>query len=149
MGSGKEQKIRIEASSGLSESEIEQMIKEAELNASADQELKESVELTNQAEHLIYGVNKSLKDLGDKVKAEDRAAIESASNALQESLKNKEPKDAVKTKMEALQQAAATIAEQMKEQAEAAAGPANEAADRGEPSGPKATDADYEVVDDK
>ena len=72
LGTGKEQKIRIESSSGLSESEIEKMVKDAEANAEADKKLKETAEAKNQADSMIYATEKAVKDYGDKISAEER-----------------------------------------------------------------------------
>lgn len=78
LGTGKEQKIRIESSSGLSESEIEKMVKEAELHAEEDRKEKERVETMNEADTLIYSTEKSMKDLGDKLPPEEKQKIETA-----------------------------------------------------------------------
>src|SRR6185295_3918887 len=75
---GKEQKIRIEVSSGLSEDEIQRMIKEAEANAEADKAEKEKAEVKNQAENMVYSTEKLLKEHGDKISAPDKAAVETA-----------------------------------------------------------------------
>jgi molecular chaperone DnaK len=77
-GTGKEQQIRIQASGGLSDADIEKMVKDAEANAEADKRKREAVEARNQAESLVHSTEKSLKDYGDKVSAEDKAAIETA-----------------------------------------------------------------------
>ena len=78
LGTGKEQKIRIESSSGLSESEIEKMVKDAEANAEADKKLKETAEAKNQADSMIYATEKAVKDYGDKISADEKAQIETA-----------------------------------------------------------------------
>jgi molecular chaperone DnaK len=77
-GTGKEQQIRIQASGGLADDEIEKMVKEAELNAESDKARRESVEAKNQAEALIHSTEKTLEEHGDKVGEEDRAAIDAA-----------------------------------------------------------------------
>jgi molecular chaperone DnaK len=89
-GTGKEQKIRIEASSGLSEDEIKRMKAEAEANAEADRKAKEEIEKINNADALIFQTEKQMKEYGDKIPADKKGAIESALNALKESHKNKD-----------------------------------------------------------
>ena len=90
-GTGKEQKITIQASGGLSDDDIEQMIKDAEANAESDKARKELVETRNQAESLLHSTRKSLEDHGDKVDGSTVEAIELAANALEEALKTDEP----------------------------------------------------------
>jgi molecular chaperone DnaK len=82
----KEQQIRIQASGGLSEADIQKMVKDAEANASEDKKRRELVEAKNQGESLVHSTEKSLKDYGDKVSATDKAAIETASDALKAAL---------------------------------------------------------------
>lgn len=118
LGTGKEQKIRIESSSGLSDAEIEQMIKDGEAHAEEDQQKKETVEVRNQADSLVYGTEKSLQEYGDKVSEADRNNIENAIQKLKESLKG-EDFDTIKADTEALLQASHKLAEAM--YAEAAA----------------------------
>jgi molecular chaperone DnaK len=86
----KEQKIRIEASSGLSQDEIEKMRREAEANAEADKKAKENIEKINQADALIFQSEKQLKDYGDKIPADKKGAIESALNQLKEAHKSQD-----------------------------------------------------------
>ena len=112
LGTGKEQKIRIESSSGLSDAEIEQMIKDGEAHAEEDQQKKETVEVRNQADSLIYSTEKSLKEYGEKLSEADRDAIEAAIQKLKESLKG-EDIDAIKADTEALLQASHKLAEAM------------------------------------
>ena len=89
-GTGKEQKIRIEASSGLTDDEINKMKAEAEANAEADRKAKEEIEKVNNADALIFQTEKQFKEYGDKIPADKKAAIESALEALKESHKNKD-----------------------------------------------------------
>lgn len=89
MGTGKEQKIRIESSSGLSESEIDRMVKDAEAHAEEDKKLKENIEAKNTANSLIYQTEKSLKEYSEKISSEDKEAIESKIKELKESLEKK------------------------------------------------------------
>ena len=112
LGTGKEQKIRIESSSGLSDTEIEQMIKDGEAHAEEDQQRKETVEVRNQADSLVYGTEKSLQEYGDKVSEADRNTIETAIQKLKESLKG-EDIETIKTDTEALLQASHKLAEAM------------------------------------
>lgn len=159
LGTGKEQKIRIESSSGLDDSEIDRMVKEAEKNASSDKAIRESAEARNEADNLIYSTEKSIKDLGDKVSAEDKSKIEAATEALKEALKGTDV-EAIKAKSEELKQAAYKLAEEAYKQQAAeggapgadggAAGAGAAGADPSQGSGDDtAEDADYEVVDDE
>lgn len=151
MGTGKEQKIRIESSSGLSEEEIDRMVREAEENADADKSAREMAEVRNNADSLVYQSEKALKDFGDKVSPEEKAAIESAVADLKSALEG-EDVEAVKQKTEALSQASQKLAEEMyKDQAEEAGADSGAAPDEGASSGPQTDDvedADYEVVDE-
>ncbi|MDR2803317.1 MAG: molecular chaperone DnaK [Treponema sp.] len=162
LGSGKEQKIRIESSSGLSESDIDKMVKEAELHAEEDRQEKEKAEARNEADSLIYSSEKNIKDLGDKVNPADKAKIEEAIADLRVSLENGSVAD-IKAKTETLKQAAYKIAEDLyKNQGQGGTGTQGgsdfdggaraDAATGGGASGSdtkSAEDADYEVVDDK
>ena len=95
---GKEQSIVIKASSGLSDDEVEQMVKDAEAHAEEDKKFHELVTARNQADALIHATNKSLKDLGDKVEDDEKASnIEAAVEALQEAIKG-EDKDDIEAK---------------------------------------------------
>lgn len=147
LGTGKEQKIRIETSSALSEAEIEQMIKDGEAHAEEDQQKKESVEVRNQADSLVYGTEKTLREYGDKVSEADRNAIESAIQKLKESLKG-EDIDAIKTDTEALLQASHKLAEVMYAQAETAADGQNDAeAGTDTENRSEETDANETIID--
>jgi len=142
---GKEQSIVIKASSGLSDEEVEQMVKDAEAHAEEDKKFHELVTARNQADALIHATNKSLKDLGDKVEADEKANIESAVEALQEAIKG-EDKDDIEAKTNALSEASAKLAERAyAENAEAGAGEG--AADDAQ-SGDDVVDAEFEEVDD-
>ena len=155
LGTGKEQHIRIESSSGLSESEIDRMVKEAEANAENDKKEREKVEVRNEADSMIYQTEKTLKEMGDKVNAADKQRIEEAVATLKKSLEGGDTAD-IKSKTEALQQAAYKIAEEMYKQQGAQAGAAGAAgagaAGGATESGPTkgtADDVDYEVVKDE
>ncbi len=157
LGTGKEQHIRIESSSGLSESEIERMVKEAEANAENDKQEREKVEAKNNADSLIYQTEKTLKEAGDKVNAADKQQIEAAIADLRQALSSDNVAD-IKAKTEALQQAAYKIAEEMYKQQGAqpggdASADANASGSGGASGGANtsgtADDVDYEVVNDE
>ena len=145
---GKEQRIVIKASSGLNEEEIKRMVRDAEAHAEEDKRFRELAEARNRADALLHATEKSLKDLGDKVSAADRAKVESAISDLKGVIKG-DDKDVIETKARALAEASATIAQQAYAQAgEAQAG--------GESPGGGATggkdevlDAEFEEVKDK
>ena len=109
-GTGKEQKIQIQASGGLSDEEIEKMVKDAEANKDADKKKRESVDVRNQADTLIHSTEKNLKEHGSKVSDADKKAIEDGSNALKESLKGEDIED-IKKKTEVLVQASMKLGE--------------------------------------
>ena len=155
LGTGKEQHIRIESSSGLSEDEINRMVKEAEANAENDKKEREKVEVRNEADSMIYQTEKTLKEMGDKVNAADKQRIEDAVATLKKAIEGGDTAD-IKSKTEALQQAAYKIAEEMYKQQGAAAGAAGAAgagtagsADDSGPTKGTADDVDYEVVKDE
>ena len=153
LGTGKEQHIRIESSSGLSEDEINRMVKEAEANAENDKKEREKVEVRNEADSMIYQTEKTLKEMGDKVNAADKQRIEDAVATLKKAIEGGDTAD-IKSKTEVLQQAAYKIAEEMyKQQGTGAAGAAGAGAAGGATdSGPTkgtADDVDYEVVKDE
>ena len=146
LGTGKEHKIRIESSSGLSDTEIDEMVKDAESNAEEDKTKKESVETRNNADSLVYSTEKSLEEYGDSVSAEDREAIQSAIDKLKETLKS-ENIEAIKADTEALTTASHKLAEAM--YAKAAADAQAQEAGGEDPSadpGPD-VDADETVID--
>ena len=146
---GKEQNIRIEASGGLSDDDIEQMVKDAEANASADKERRESVEARNNAEGLIHATEKSIAENEALVEAADKEAAEAAIGELKTALEG-EDNDAINEKAQALSQAAMKIGEAVykAQQAESdAAASADAAADAGDDN---VVDADFEdVTEDK
>ena len=109
-GTGKEQKIQIQASGGLSDEEIEKMVKEAEANKEADKKKRESVDVRNQADTLIHSTEKNVKEHGSKVSDAEKKAIEEASNQLKEALKS-ENIDDIKKKTETLVQASMKLGE--------------------------------------
>jgi len=115
---GKEQKIVIQASSGLSDDEIEQMISEAESNAEEDQKFRETVDIKNQGDQLVHATEKTLDELGEKVETEERASIETAISELKEALKE-DDKDIIETKIKTLSEASVGMAQKAFEEAQA------------------------------
>lgn len=157
LGTGKEQHIRIETSSGLSEEEINRMVKDAEANAEADKREKEKVEVKNNADAMIYSTEKSLKELGDKLSDAEKQAINDSIAALKKSLEGDNVED-IKEKTEALQKASYKLAEELYKQNPQGAGanPGSGPEQNGQTGGDNfrqsnsgsADDVDYEVVDD-
>ena len=118
LGTGKEQKIRIESSSGLSEDEIKRMVRDAESHAAEDRRERERAETSNAADSLLYSTEKSLRDLGDKVSESDRQAAETAAAELRAALASEDP-GLITSKLEALQRAAYALAEEVYKDASA------------------------------
>jgi len=152
-GTGKEQQIRIQASGGLSDDDIERMVKEAEENASADKAKRESVDARNQADSIIHTTEKSLADHGDKIDSGEKQAIEDAIAELKATLEDENASlDDINSQTETLAQASmklgeAVYAAQQAEGAEAAAGEGAEQASAGG-ADDDVVDADFEEVDD-
>ena len=154
LGTGKEQSIQIQSSSGLDESEIDRMVKDAEAHAEEDKREREKIDVRNNADSLVYQTEKAMKDYGDKVDASSKAAIESALADLKAVLANQSASvDEIKAKTEALQTASYKLAEEMYKNANPQGGP--QAGPQGPGAGPQqgpqgpqggADDADYEVV---
>ncbi len=144
---GKEQQIRITAGGGLSDSEIERMVKEAEANAEADKKRREFVEARNGADAMIHQVEKNLKEHGEQVEAADKTEAEAAIAAARTALEGTDA-DALKAATERLSQAAMKIGEAMYK-AQQAAGEAGGDAAAGQHAGEKVVDAEFEDVDDK
>src|SRR5260370_328778 len=152
---GKEQQIRIQASGGLSEADIQKMVKDAELHAEEDKKKRELIDARNQGEALVHSTDKHLKEIGDKVSRTEKAAIEGALEALKSTLTGENAEE-IKTKTNDLAQAAMKLGEAMykAQQAEAQPGPA--ASGAGEPGGAAneakgehVVDAECEGVTDK
>ena len=140
-GTGKEQQITIKASSGLSDDEIQQMVRDAEANAEADRKFEELVQARNQADHLVHSTRKQLEEAGDKVPAADRAEIESALSDLETAAKG-EDKAAIEAKLQALANVAQKLAQTAQPQGDAQqAQGANKAND-------DVIDAEFEEVKD-
>ena len=146
----KEQSIRIQASGGLTEDEIEKMVKDAESHAEEDKKRREVIDARNQAEALIHSTEKSLSDLGDKVSAEDKTAVENAVSELRTALEG-EDKEAIDAKTQNLAQVSMKLGEAMYQQS-AEQGEAGDDAAGGEQQssgeGEGVVDADFEEVDD-
>ena len=148
LGTGKEQKITISGSTALSDDEIDRMVADAQEHAEEDEARKAEVEARNNADSLIYATEKTVKDLGDKVPADTKTAVEDAIAELRAALDNNAPVEEVKAKTEALQQASYKLAEIAYADAQAAqAGAANPGASSAR-ADDDVVDADYEVVDE-
>ena len=169
LGTGKEQHIQITSSSGLSDEEIEKMVKDAEANAAADKAKREGVDARNEADSLIYATEKSIKDLGDKINGAEKEKVEAAIAALKQALQGDNVEE-IKAKTEELKQSSYKIAEELYKQqgaagaqpganGGAAGGDAGAAGDAGADAGAKgekksgfdkgsADDVEYEVKDE-
>jgi molecular chaperone DnaK len=152
LGTGKEQQVRIESSSGLSESDIQKMVKEAESNAENDKAEKEKVEVKNQAEQLAYQTEKTLAEAGDKISADNKRSIEAALENLKNAIKSNNA-DSIKKATEELTKASNTMAEELYKNGNPGAsakehgsahGPTNGRGDVN--NGKSPIDADFEVV---
>ncbi|BEN09522.1 chaperone protein DnaK [Serratia marcescens] len=143
---GREQKITIKASSGLNEDEIQKMVRDAELNAEADRKFEELVQTRNQADHLIHGTRKQLEEAGDKLPAEDKTAIEAALKDLEAAVKG-EDKAEIETKTQALVQVSGKLLEMA--QAQQAQQGADAGADNAAQKDDDVVDAEFEEVKDK
>ncbi|GAB2558801.1 molecular chaperone DnaK [Gracilibacillus alcaliphilus] len=148
LGTNKEQSITIKSSSGLSDEEVEQMVKDAEENAEADKKRREEIDLRNEADQLVFQTDKTLKDLGDNVTEEEKQKAEAAKDELKKALENGDIEE-IKTKKEALEQEVQALTVKMYEQAQQQQ-QANADADgaQGQQGNDDVVDADYEEVDD-
>ena len=148
-GTGKEQQIKIQASGGLSEEEIDKMVKEAEANAEADKKKREGVDVKNQADTMIHSAEKNLKEFGDKVSEQEKNAIENDIKALKEAVASDDT-DKIKSGLEALTQSSMKLGEAMyKAQQQDAPNP-NEPSDNtaagSDQNNEKVVDAEFEEV---
>ena len=143
----KEQQIRIQASGGLGDDEIEKMVKDAEANAESDKKRKALVEARNQAEAVIHSTEKNLAEHGDKVDAGAKSMIEDALSALKEAKDGEDP-EAITTKVNELQQAAMKLGEAMYQAQQAEEGGEGESAGASAQADDGVVDADFEEVDD-
>ncbi len=151
LGTGKEQHITITASSGLSDDEIEKMVKDAEAHAAEDEKLREKVDLKNQADSTVFQTEKFLKDNGDKIPADKKAEVEAAIEPVKKALEA-EDYDAMKTTLEALNEKMQAAATEMYANAQGAPDAEQAAAGEGADGEKKASDveeADFEMVDDE
>ncbi|MCC4296932.1 molecular chaperone DnaK [Aurantimonas coralicida] len=148
-GTNKEQRITIQASGGLSDADIEQMVKDAEANADADKKRRAAVEAKNQAESLLHSAEKSLEDYGDKVSEEDRAAISAAIEDLKAEVEKPEADaEAIKAKSDRLAEASMKLGQAMYEAAQAEQPEGEDGADASEAAKDDVVDADFEEVND-
>lgn len=153
LGTGKEQKIRIESSSGLSEEEINRMVQDAEKHAEEDKKKKEEVEAKNNADHMIYQTEKLLKESGDKLQPSDKSEIESKVSALKSAIESNNT-DNIKKSTDELQASWSKASETLYKQGQQAGGQTEQQSQANkttEDTGRKdesVVDADYEVVDD-
>jgi molecular chaperone DnaK len=148
---GKEQSIVIKASSGLSDDEIDQMVRDAEAHAEEDLKFEELVNLRNQADSLVHSARKTIEDAGDKATEEEKEAIESAATALEEAIKAGD-KDDIEAKIQALSEASTSLAQKLyaEQAAEAQAAGADGAngAEGADASAGDTVDAEFEEVKD-
>ena len=151
---GKEQQIKIQASGGLSDDEIDKMVKDAEANAETDKKKREEVDVKNQADSLVFQVEKNLKEHGDKISSEDKSKIETDLNDLKEAVE-KNDLELIKTKTQELTQSSMKMGEAMYKDQQANGAPGAESGDQPQPDdkadAPKeddVIDADFEEVDD-
>ncbi len=149
-GTGKEQKIQIQASGGLSDEEIEKMVKEAEANKEADKKKRESVDVRNQADTLIHSTEKNLKEHGSKISDAEKKSIEDGSNALKDALKSEDIED-IKKKTETLVQASMKLGEAIYKSQQTAKPESgkDDGKDEKDKKDDNVVDADFEEVKDE
>ena len=153
-GTGKEQNIRIEASSGLSDAEIDKMVKDAQANAAEDKKKREAVEIKNTAEQQVHQTEQQMAEMGDKISDASKAKVTEAVDKVKEALKG-DNVDAIKSANDNLTQVWHQVASELYQQASTEGAPQNPpGGDPGGTEGPKqgddgVVDADFEVVDDK
>ena len=143
---GKEQTIQIKASSGLSDDEVDQMVKDAEAHADEDKKFEELVQARNQGDHLVHATRKTLEEAGDKASEEEKEAINKAIGELEEALKGSD-KDDIDAKTKALTEASGNLAQKMYAEAQQAEGGEAGAGEQ-QKSGDDVVDAEFEEVDD-
>ena len=149
LGTGNEQKITITASSGLSEQDIERMMKDAESHADEDKKARDLADVKNNAENLVYSTEKSLRDMGDKVDAATKAEIEAAGAEVKTALEG-DDEELIKAKTDILMQASHKLAEAVYQQAQQ-----QQSASGGSEGGGESTtdenveDGDFEVIDEE
>ncbi|GEN57426.1 chaperone protein DnaK [Halolactibacillus alkaliphilus] len=145
LGTNKEQSITIQSSSGLSEEEVEKMVKDAEENAEADKKRREEIDLRNTADQLVFQTDKTLKDLGENISDDEKQKAEDAKEALKKALEADDLDD-IKAKKEALEQEVQALSTKLYEQA---AQQAQQAQGQEQSSDDDVVDAEYEEVDDE
>jgi molecular chaperone DnaK len=146
-GTGKEQQITIQASGGLSDEDIEKMVKDAEANAETDKKKRELVDAKNQADTMIHSSEKNLAEFGDKVTEDEKTAIEKDVNALKDVV-GSEDLEKIKSALEALTQSSMKLGEAMYKEQQAAAGATNPSDDSEQPKDENVVDADFEEVNE-
>ena len=142
---GKEQSIEIKASSGLSDEEIEKMVKDAEAHSEEDKKFEALVQTRNMGENLVHSCKKTLEEAGDKAEADEKEAIEKGITELEEALKS-DDKDQIDEKIKSLSEASASLAQKLYEEQAQASSQENEATDENVSSDSDAVDADFEEV---
>jgi len=147
LGTGQEQKIQITGSTGLKDDDINQMIKDAEAHAEDDHRQRELVEAKNNAEHLVYSTEKSIKEMGDKVDADTKSNIESAISDLKKSLETDDTAE-IKAKTESLLTASHKLAEAVYQQAQSSSN-AGESGAAESDEDEVVEDADFEIIDEE
>lgn len=147
MGTGQEQRITITSSTKLTEEEINQKVQEAEQFAAEDKKKKEAVEARNQAEAMIFEMEKQLGELGDKVTESEKDGINAAKDELKKALESQDTEE-IKSKTEALTNAFYPVSSRIYQEAQQQAAAAGEGANSSDTSDPNTVDADYEVVDE-
>jgi len=150
---GKEQSIVIKASSGLSDDEIDNMVKDAELHAEDDKKFHELIGARNSADTLVHATTKAMEDLGDKLEADEKTTIEAAVKDLEEAIKGDDIAD-IEAKTSALGEASSKMAERAYAEQQSAGGDADASSTADDAGSNKANDdnvvdADFEEVDDK
>jgi molecular chaperone DnaK len=153
LGTGKEQHITITSSSGLSKDEVEKMMKDAEMHAAEDEKAKEKVDLRNQADGTVFQTEKFLKENGDKISADKKAAVEAAIEPVKEALKS-DNDEQIRSTMEKLNEAMQAAATEMYSKAQSDAQAQQQQPGGEQPKGEKQADgdvidADYKMDDDK
>ena len=143
---GKEQQIKIQASGGLSDDEIDKMVKDAEANAETDKKKREEVDVKNQADSLVFQVEKNLKEHGDKISSEDKSKIETDLNDLKEAVE-KNDLDLIKTKTQELTQSSMKMGEAMYKDQQANGAPGAESGDQPQPDDKADAPKEDDVID--
>jgi molecular chaperone DnaK len=147
-GTGKEQQIKIQASGGLSDADIDRMVKDAESHAADDKKKRELVEARNRADAVIHDTEKNVKEHGDKLSAADKSAVESDIAALRTAIAGDDA-EAIQAKTQAVMQSAMKLGEAMYKASQAESGGGEAAADGAKPQDDKVVDATFEEVDER